>query len=283
MAQESAAPGNAAPPAPAIVCTECHAKVVDVFLTSAKGKLFLLHPRTEAEKGGCTTCHGATGTHVSTGGEDPGTMISFGRKDRTAVNERNAICLNCHERTARLFWKGSAHDTRDVGCTGCHALMTENSPAAHLKKPTVTETCAQCHPQRAAQQMRASHMPLREGRLECTNCHNPHGSANDKLLKAASVNEACYGCHAEKRGPFLWEHAPVAENCANCHDSHGSNHEKMLKTPKPRLCQQCHDETQHPTQPQLPTGTRFVLGRQCTNCHFNIHGSNHPSGQAFTR
>ena len=42
-------------------------------------------------------------------------------------------------------------------------------------------------------------------------------------LKAASVNEQCYTCHTEKRGPFLWEHAPVRESCLNCHTPHGSN------------------------------------------------------------
>ena len=33
------------------------------------------------------------------------------------------------------------------------------------------------------------------------------------MLKEASVNDNCYKCHAEKRGPFLWEHPPVRENC----------------------------------------------------------------------
>jgi predicted CXXCH cytochrome family protein len=80
-------------------------------------------------------------------------------------------------------------------------------------------------------------------------------------------------------------HAPVNESCANCHDPHGSNHENMLKTAKPRLCQQCHIESRHPTSPYgRDTGSlKFVLGRQCLSCHANIHGSNHPSGFAFTR
>ena len=108
------------------------------------------------------------------------------------------------------------------------------------------------------------------------------------MLVSHSVNTVCYTCHAEKRGPFLFEHPPVTENCVNCHDAHGSNHEKMLKTIKPRLCQQCHDPTSHPTRayaindPKL-IPLRFIPGRQCVNCHFNIHGSNHPAGHAFTR
>ncbi len=78
--------------------------------------------------------------------------------------------------------------------------------------------------------LRSSHMPMREGKIVCTDCHNPHGSYSEKLLRANSVNENCYTCHAEKRGPFLWEHAPVRENCLNCHDPHGSINEYLLKS-----------------------------------------------------
>jgi DmsE family decaheme c-type cytochrome len=106
------------------------------------------------------------------------------------------------------------------------------------------------------------------------------------LLKEPSLNDSCFTCHAEKRGPFLWEHAPVTESCATCHDPHGSNHERMLKAPKPRLCQQCHVETRHPTRPygkETGSNMKYVFARGCVNCHVNIHGSNHPSGFAFTR
>jgi DmsE family decaheme c-type cytochrome len=121
--------------------------------------------------------------------------------------------------------------------------------------------------------------------MSCTSCHNPHGGVTPQLLKENSVNETCYTCHAEKRGPFLWEHAPVTESCTSCHQPHGSNHEAMLKVTKPRLCQQCHIETRHPTRPYGNdlASKKFVLGRACNSCHVNIHGSNHPSGFAFTR
>jgi DmsE family decaheme c-type cytochrome len=105
------------------------------------------------------------------------------------------------------------------------------------------------------------------------------------LLKEPSLNDTCFTCHAEKRGPFLWTHPPQIESCANCHDPHGSNHENMLKTAKPRLCQQCHVPTQHPTRPygRDTASLKFVLGQSCLTCHVNIHGSNHPAGFAFTR
>lgn len=217
------------------------------------------------------------------GGKGVGGLITFAKNDPTPVEQRNAACLQCHQRTARTFWQGSPHESRDLACTSCHKIMENVSERAQLARATEIETCGTCHIQKRAQQMRASHMPLREGKMTCTSCHAPHGSMTEKLLKANSPNDTCYTCHAEKRGPFLWEHAPVGESCMNCHDPHGTNVEKMLKVAKPRLCQQCHVENRHPTQPQQPTASRFLFGRQCTNCHVNIHGSNHPSGNAFTR
>jgi DmsE family decaheme c-type cytochrome len=122
-------------------------------------------------------------------------------------------------------------------------------------------------------------MPLREGKLTCTNCHNPHGSASDAMLKEASINDNCYKCHAEKRGPFLWEHPPVRENCLNCHEAHGSNLEYLLKVQRPRLCQDCHSIGHASQSPLVNT----AFNRSCNNCHSQIHGSNHPSGVLFQR
>ena len=125
--------------------------------------------------------------------------------------------------------------------------------------------------------------------MACTACHDPHGSTAEFLLARQNVNETCYACHAEKRGPFLWEHAPVAEDCTECHAQHGSSQPGMLKQRGPLLCQQCHSQAGHPSIVQgnaaLSAGTpsSYLLGANCLNCHAQIHGSNHPSGAFFTR
>lgn len=291
-AAKSTASGKASGPmasgyAGSAACADCHKKEMAQFASTAKGTLLLSHPRDKHEALGCELCHGPSKQHAESGGDERGDMTVFSRKSPTPVAERNAICLKCHERTARTLWKGSAHEAANVACTDCHAMMHQNSERANLKQETVLETCGKCHPAQKSQQLRFSHMPLGEQKLECTSCHNPHGSTGPKLLLASSTNETCYSCHAEKRGPYLWEHAPVVENCANCHDPHGSSHEKMLKLSRPRLCQQCHaNGTGHPAAPRNPANAadmQFVFNRQCSNCHFNIHGSNHPGGKAFTR
>jgi DmsE family decaheme c-type cytochrome len=285
----TAQPGGGALPAGyagAETCKGCHEEAFTKFGQTKMGRLFLSQPRTTQERLGCEACHGPSKAHVDAGGgkATPG-MISFAKGDPTPVEQRNQACLSCHLKGDHLFWQGSSHDSRDVACTSCHRIMEPVSPRSALAKPTVTETCGTCHLQKRAQTLRSSHMPLREGKMTCTSCHNPHGTVTPALLKEISLNDTCYSCHAEKRGPFLWEHAPVPESCANCHDPHGSNHEKMLKVAKPRLCQQCHIESRHPTSPYgTDTGSfRFFRGRQCVNCHSVIHGSNHPSGSRFTR
>jgi DmsE family decaheme c-type cytochrome len=280
------------PPAPpenyigAQLCRACHPAIATTFSQTKMGRLFLNSPRNSKEAHACETCHGPGKAHMEAGGgRGKGGLISFAVNDPTPIAVRNAICLDCHAGGDRLFWQSGAHASRDVACTNCHRVMENISPKHNLAKVNEIETCGTCHLQKRAQQMRSSHMPLREGKISCSSCHNPHGTVSQSLLKEDSPNEVCYTCHAEKRGPFLWEHVPVSENCMNCHEPHGTNHEKLLKVSMPRLCQQCHVVQGHPSNPYGPDSPslKFVVARQCANCHANIHGSNHPAGRLFTR
>jgi DmsE family decaheme c-type cytochrome len=219
------------------------------------------------------------------GGKIVGGLITFTKGSTTPVAERNDVCLKCHTKGARVFWEGSPHEASDIACTNCHTIMKDLTQRDQLTKATVVDTCGTCHLREVAQQQRNSHMPVREGKMTCSSCHNPHGSVTPALLKENSLNDNCFTCHAEKRGPFLWNHQPVLESCANCHDPHGSNHDAMLKLAKPRLCQQCHTEGGHVSRPYGPIGSqqKFVMGRSCNDCHVAVHGSNHPAGFRLTR
>jgi DmsE family decaheme c-type cytochrome len=220
------------------------------------------------------------GLAVPVDGSSVGGIISFRKDDPSRrVEDNNAICLNCHERGQRTYWAGSVHDVRGVACSECHTLMKNVSARHQLKTAFEPNTCFQCHKERQAQLFRSSHMPVREGKIVCSNCHNPHGSATEGLLWETSINDNCYKCHAEKRGPFLFEHAPVRENCLNCHDAHGSINEYSLKMSRPRLCYECH------TIGHGQAGTRSfdTVSRSCQNCHTLIHGSNSPAGAVFQR
>lgn len=268
-------------------CTECHVSQRGAYHETLHGKIFLGSPRSAKEKLGCESCHGAGSNHIKTKKGDQGLkggLVAFREGSPRSVDERNGVCLSCHESGQRTHWRGSEHQTQNLACTNCHTVMRKKSPKFQLTKSTVLETCFQCHKNRRSQLWSASHMPIREGKVTCTDCHNPHGTASEKLLKMTSVNETCYQCHAEKRGPFLWEHAPVRESCLNCHDPHGKQHRSLLKVAAPRLCQQCHTQTafNHPSAPHDQRSV-FANNRGCANCHAAIHGSNHVRGADLHR
>jgi DmsE family decaheme c-type cytochrome len=151
--------------------------------------------------------------------------------------------------------------------------------------------CFECHSRQRAEYAKPFHHPLEGNLMSCAGCHGPHGSSNEFSLRRASINDTCYSCHAEKRGPFLWEHAPVAEDCSNCHVPHGSSQPGLLTLRAPLLCQQCHSQVGHPGfayGPEgLPGGTgqpsSYLVAGSCLNCHSQVHGSNHPSGSRLTR
>ena len=266
------------------MCVACHTDAGDKFANTFHGRVFAAGDHAAVNQGEfCETCHGAGEAHVASGGrETTGALLRFDAADAEGVERENAACIACHRQDTGVHWIASTHESEGVGCTACHQVKSELGNRHQLAKPSVNETCVACHLFQRARMNRSAHMPLREGAMQCTDCHDPHGGPGEAELKTASVNDSCYSCHADKRGPFLWEHSPVTEDCLSCHDPHGSNRGKMLTQSVPRLCQQCHIETLHPTEARQP-GNKFVIGGACLNCHLNIHGSNHPSGFALTR
>lgn len=259
-------------------CLACHKQVKDSYFNGPHGKLFTPEKGQELQAKGCEACHGPGEAHtVAVDREEKDLKIEAFKASAPGANR---MCLACHEKGKVSFWQGNGHDMSGLGCGSCHKM--------HAGEPVPgMDICLKCHKERRAQLQRTSHMPLREGKMTCMNCHNPHGGPGPSSLKAASVNENCYGCHQDKRGPVLWEHAPVRENCANCHDPHGSNYDSLLKIKVPYLCQSCHDVSNHPgtlyDAGKLAAAAKQLLGKGCLNCHSLVHGSNHPSGARFQR
>ncbi len=252
---------------------------------------------------GCQSCHGASIQHLDDPINHPADIV-FRSKSKyvSSVEARNAACLSCHESRVlpRTNWSGSPHETHGVACSDCHEAHTPDQKV--FNKLTQPAVCFSCHKSQRAQIYRFSRHPILEGKLTCSDCHNPHGSNGPTLLVKESVNETCYTCHAEKRGPFLWEHAPVVDDCTNCHTPHGSNITPLLKMRSPMLCQSCHSgdhgknlysaanlpggnvttgNGQIPLASQSPAAQGNYRG--CLNCHSQIHGSNHPAGAKFQR
>ncbi|HXV63566.1 MAG TPA: DmsE family decaheme c-type cytochrome [Vicinamibacteria bacterium] len=262
-------------------CLTCHEQELTLFNRT-------YHATVE---GSCYACHQGTAAteHLQKqlDGEDfPGPALGS-----LPAEEANAVCLSCHERSHHAAWEGSAHERRGVQCIDCHAVHTFESDRKQLKTAQASETCYQCHQSIRAMSLRTSHHPVREGLMGCESCHDPHDGSRPKMIKADWTNELCLQCHTEKRGPFLWEHAPVRENCLNCHNPHGSNHDKLLQAKLPYLCQRCHLNTRHPgtfydgsnAGTTIAAASNRAIEHACKNCHQNIHGSNSPSGPYLGR
>jgi DmsE family decaheme c-type cytochrome len=240
----------------------------------------------KADVQGCESCHGDTAAHLS----EPSAQNIL-NPARLPPQEAAATCQSCHgsgSDRGHMFWAGSEHAMADLTCASCHSIHQPKAEQNLLKAEAEVQLCMSCHAEVRATLLKRSRHPLfdhtREAgaaAMKCSDCHEPHGSAGPGLLRAQTVNDTCYRCHAEFRAPVLWEHAPVKENCLNCHAAHGSNQEHLLVTYEQRLCQSCHLQGRHQTVAGSPQDI-WAINRSCTNCHSLIHGSNHPSGLKLT-
>ena len=243
----------------------------------------------------CESCHGPASAHtkLNLDGHQLPPPVSFAKSEPSA--EKDAVCLTCHDDHSTINWIGSRHDIEGVSCVDCHDIHAGRDVVTELE--TQASVCYTCHQEQRSQFLRQSRHPVdtgtgltsHTGLMSCSDCHTPHGSSTPGDLKQNTINESCYECHAEKRGPFLWEHQPVMEDCTSCHTAHGSNYEPLLTGRQPWLCQQCHLAFYHPSGAYSGTGkppdgaVPSILAGQCISCHNQIHGSNHPSGLRLTR
>jgi len=310
-------PASGPPVAP--VCANCHEAQWNGIDLTAHGA------KNDANGSMCQACHGDATEHL----KDPmKAKPNNPFKAGVAAATKSSVCLTCHSGNRNLaFWTSGKHALNEVACTNCHNIHGQKSPsynglaqvptAAPINKfvttflPNQADLCGTCHKQIRAALFKPSHHPVIEGKVKCSDCHNPHGALSPVMVKQATINDQCYSCHTDKRGPYVFNHPPVQENCATCHNPHGSVHYKLLQEHVPNLCEDCHESSRHPgtiygagvgwvCPPGSPAGypqcagkegqyntgvsTRLV-DRACLNCHNSIHGSNAPAmrGQFLIR
>ena len=203
----------------------------------------------------CEQCHGAGSLHVAAGGystESKDKIISF--RDRSA-EQANGVCLSCHAKSDHVRnWFSGAHQAQDMKCIDCHAIHgaaqgdargefqgeAPGIPRAIESFRQMNENCLRCHHKQNAEADLPYHHPIREAKMNCMDCHDPHGGDAGNNLKLSNTNQLCFTCHAEYQGPFTFQHAPVNESCLKCHSAHGSPNQNMLVISQPALCLQCH-------------------------------------------
>ena len=277
------------------VCAGCHDELSEMFSGTAHGIYF--SSKNHLQDANCETCHGSGIDHIEDG--DPDKIINPANSGQFGAKE---LCLTCHKSHQFDNWKFSTHSSADLTCADCHSV---HQSAAKSSVNTSSDNCLKCHTDVRATLSMPSHHPIGEGKLECIDCHGVHGEPA-RLTMDNSGAEFCYSCHAEKEGPFVYEHAPVQEDCMICHSPHGSIADNLLKQSEPTLCLSCHPMHFHATvvsvdgdfpTPQAPerAGTSDPESMErgfttkCTQCHTEIHGSDLPSqatstgGQGLTR
>jgi len=234
----------------------------------------------------CESCHGPGSLAVKDVGsnkEDKCKFETLLQLEQLPAPAQSLICLKCHSASSTpvlTYWNAGTHANNDVSCFDCHALHL--GPQQKVSRKEMDAMCFKCHPEVRAEFAQFSHHPVPEHKMACIDCHEPHGSAQDHLLRGLTRKDTCTRCHMEYQGPFVFEHADLNENCGNCHASHGSPNRPLLKSSQPFLCMQCHSGHLGEFVPSLEENNAAMKGAfysRCTDCHSSIHGTDVPSSR----
>jgi DmsE family decaheme c-type cytochrome len=247
-------------------CKTCHEDQFKNVQGTAHYKVFSPKGRGQ-EWHGCESCHGPGSAHVD-GGGDKTKIFRFSEQNPAKITER---CMTCHENNLEhQNFNRSVHNKNGITCTSCHSAHVPAVKEKLLVKKN-PDLCFTCHNETKADFLKPFHHKVMEGYVQCQDCHNVHGSVQPKQLRANAAQDAiCYKCHAEKRGPFVFEHEPIrTEGCTACHTPHGSANPRLLTRARVNtLCLECHQNFYNAPHPQN------TKSQACTMCHMGIHGSN---------
>jgi DmsE family decaheme c-type cytochrome len=252
-------------------CKTCHEEMYKSFEATPHWKTMIGHAKGAQ---GCEACHGPGKDHVEAGG-DKSKIFRFAEADPKDVNKR---CLACHEDSLEhANFARSEHSANGVSCTDCHSSHHAKQ-AQYLLVRKQPDLCFSCHTEAKQDFQRPFRHRVEQGLVQCSDCHNEHGGFLGKQLRStAAQDQVCFKCHADKAGPFTFEHEPVkTEGCQACHSPHGSTNPRLLKRAQVNmLCLECHTQVQGAGAPAMPSfHNQSQKYSACTLCHPTIHGSN---------
>jgi DmsE family decaheme c-type cytochrome len=262
------------------MCAVCHEDIAKAFQKS-RHQAIESDKRRGWEGRGCESCHGAGSVHAESASAEgivnPAKLKPF---------EGITSCLACHKNqmaaTGRI---ASGHANDQVACSACHAVHPQpGMTLRERRKPQISEQCVTCHQTAKSAFARPHAHRVNEGAMSCVDCHNPHNQVATPAQRVAFGSEpSCLECHANLRGPFVFEHAPMrVEGCGACHVGHGSPNPKMLTRHEvANVCLECHAGigvlSGRPNAlggpPPAFHDLRTAKFRNCTTCHRKIHGS----------
>ena len=268
----AAAAANPSGYAGAEACQACHAEIYTGWEKSAHWKQ--TYKEGGIAKHGCEDCHGAAASHVA----DPADTSKLFLFEKASTKEIDARCLGCHAGgTQHMNAINSEHARNEVSCIACHSPHHGKDSDFMLVK-SQPELCYSCHLAKKAEFDMPFHHRVNEGLVQCTDCHNPHGTVKPKQVRTSSSQDAvCFTCHTDKQGPFVFEHQPVKiDGCQSCHLVHGGPNPHMLKLSNINLlCLQCHTTSSFSGAPGAPSfHNQASFFQSCVLCHSQVHGSN---------
>jgi len=208
-------PGKIGPAQADAVCLTCHLNQ-----PTHVGRINSSHARNQVA---CVQCH-------SIHKNGPDGLVAR----KTA--DINALCAGCHQDVWASFQRPFKHRLPQgaMSCVDCHnphgGVLARSQQTVRANEPG----CFKCHGNLAGP-FTYEHPPVRlEG---CSACHEPHGSANPKMLTRAQVGFVCMECHSNLPAPtppangtlgtvgpaFHNLSDPRFRNCTVCHQKvHGS-------------------------------------------------------------
>jgi DmsE family decaheme c-type cytochrome len=191
------------------LCSKCH-------LTPHQAAMISTDPHSRTELA-CTSCH----------------TIHSNPNNSLVKEDLDNYCLSCHTATAFEFKKRSVHplESGNVRCVDCHNLGSMKDP---LLAVGFNGTCQKCHAEESGPFLYEhpvvyNHLVNGGG---CTECHEPHGSEVDRLLKQPGSG-ICLQCHGTPVGHFT-EHSGLGSKlyCVQCHtEIHGSFNNRLFLDP----------------------------------------------------
>ena len=267
------------------LCITCHA---DMNAADVKGHV---HPPAVRD---CLKCHSP---HVS---ENKYQLLK-----PMAGDKGQNLCLDCHTQGLNVPEKGSRHAALDMGCDTCHAPHKAGEAGKqefdfHLKK-TTPALCIDCHDPKSADLQKA-HQGQPFGGANCVQCHNPHQSAQPKLMQAfthapfaggtcdtchqapkdgkvvltqTDSKALCVTCHseqAEKIEKAKVQHPGAQGDCVTCHNPHAGRTPGFVQPDPVRACLSCHaDQAEQFKKAHLH---QPAFGQSCATCHEPHGGDN---------
>ena len=221
----------------------------------------------------------------------------------TSGDQKENLCLTCHNTGLNVPAKGSRHAALDMGCETCHLTHKTGERGKqefdfHLTKATPA-LCLDCHDPKDAD-LQEAHQNQPFGTADCVQCHDPHQSNAPKLmakfmhppfadkqcevchapakegkvvLTQASIRALCVTCHDEKAKQIQSakvQHPGSTGDCTDCHSPHASKYPALPKTDPVNICLGCHTDQAEQGKKRYVHRPAFETG--CGTCH-EPHGN----------